>query len=327
MQMERRALYNLLRMNWLRDPKIPVEPWQVEEYRAMPLDLIFDKIRQQDVLLDRVSFLALAEEFDTPEDLTDHLVADIDADAPKQDQIYLLVFELWRRLIPEKLCLSIFCDELDHQIDLHDKEQAENPEPLQDALANLAIILDENTDQGGNPQEVFKTISSGCANDIEEFLYDFITDQIENKNLSYAAELLEDFTPYVADPKWFELLKARAIIASDIARANFLIAQLVENTSTESDLEFNLETLSTLVQGGDRELFLAVVAQSIPLLKNEEEFQDLLTICADYLHFLDQDHEENAIYKILKERSNISVDRSIDPSTPHFSQLIQILRS
>ena len=36
MDAERRALYNSLRMHWLLDPNMAVEPWQVEDYRSMP---------------------------------------------------------------------------------------------------------------------------------------------------------------------------------------------------------------------------------------------------------------------------------------------------
>ena len=37
MQIERRALYNLMRMNWQIDPSLPAEPWQVEDYRVFTI--------------------------------------------------------------------------------------------------------------------------------------------------------------------------------------------------------------------------------------------------------------------------------------------------
>src|SRR5438128_2674617 len=116
MQIERRALYNSLRLNWLQDPAISVEPWQVEDYRSFSIEKIFEQLKQKNIHLNKASFVALAENADTPEDLTDDLLADSDLDAAAQDYIYLHIFELWRTLIPEKTCLSIFCDELDHQI-------------------------------------------------------------------------------------------------------------------------------------------------------------------------------------------------------------------
>ena len=70
MELERRALYNALRLNWLRDPNLAAEPWQVEDYRNMSLEAIFERLKLQDIELDRTSFLKAAEEFDTPEELT-----------------------------------------------------------------------------------------------------------------------------------------------------------------------------------------------------------------------------------------------------------------
>jgi hypothetical protein len=324
--MERRALYNLLRMNWLRDPSTAVEPWQVDDYRALPVEILFNRLSKFEIFLDRTSFLALAENMDSPEELADHLTADRDDDMTIQDQVYLITFELWRKFEPEKLCLSIFCDELDYQIDLYDKDQIENIEVLQDTLAKLGVVLDENTDQGATPQEVFETICSGCGNDIENFLYDFISDQIENKNESYANELLEDFIPYVRDTKWFELLKGRVAASSDIGQANLIIAELIQDKSNDPDLEFNLEALASLVKGGDKSLFLGVVTQTIPLLQTEGDFQDLLAICADYLHFLDQDRSEQIIHTIIRQRAKYDPERPFDHKHPHVNDFINALR-
>jgi hypothetical protein len=67
MQIERRALYNSLRMNWVMDPTLEVEPWQVEDYRSLPIDTIFERIEEKNIPLDKETFLALAENVDTPE--------------------------------------------------------------------------------------------------------------------------------------------------------------------------------------------------------------------------------------------------------------------
>ncbi len=49
--------------------------------------------------------------------------------------------------VAERLCLSVFCDELDHQINLYDSGEIERPEAIPDVLANLQEVLDENTDR------------------------------------------------------------------------------------------------------------------------------------------------------------------------------------
>lgn len=325
MQIERRALYNLMRLNWLHNPNMPVEPWQVDDYRVMPVDTLFERLSFHDIDLDRTLFADLANEYDSPEDFTDALLAEYEADNVTQDQVYLLIFELWRRLLPEKPCLSIFCDELDYQVHLYDTGQTTNPEDIQDAVANLQVVLDENTDEGADPFEVFESISGGCANDIESFLYDYISDQIESDNLLYASDLLDGFNDYVRDVKWFDFLRARYIAHTDQAAANEHIPHLIQDSKDSPDLEYNLELLSFLVQGGGRNVFVDLVKRTIPLIQTEEDFQDLLTIAVDFFHRLDSEKEEKALQVLLRKRSHLHLEGLIDPKDPQISELLKIL--
>lgn len=327
MQIERRALYNSLRMNWLLDPSIKVEPWQVEDYRSMPMTAIFQRLQDKGYVLDKTSFLGLAEAVDTPEELTDDLLADSTLTSSESDQIYLLIFEIWRRLLPEKPCLSVFCDELDHTIYAYDTGTIDKTETIQDAIANLEVILDENADQGGDPVEVFESVTSGCANDVENFLYDFIAEQIDNDNASYASELLDGFSEYVHDVKWFDFLKARLMVNSDPAGADKLIRQLVHESAKDPDLELNLAIISSLVQGGERSLFALLVKKTVELLEKEEDFQDLLELCADYYRCLDQEQDEQAIMNILKSRPKANLGAPVKKSDPQVAQLIKICNS
>lgn len=325
MQINRRALYNSLRMNWVFDPSLEVEPWQAEDYRSLPLDAIFERLEERDIHLDRSSFIAFADNFDTPEDLTDDFLSHASADSHNQDQVYLLIFELWRRLLPEKTCLSVFCDELDQQIHLYDSGHAANAEGIQDALANLQVILDENIDEGADPVEAFKCIEEGCANDIESFLYDFITEQIESRNLSYAAELLDGFSDCVRDVKWFDFLRARVVSETDPEEADLIVRRLIKENAVAPNLEFNLELLSFLVRGGDKAAFDHLVKQSIRLIKVEEDFQDLLSISADFYHCLDHDPIEQKLQSILQRRLAIPLRSVFDSKDPQLVEFIKII--
>lgn len=325
MQINRRALYNSLRMNWVFDPSLEVEPWQVEDYRSLPLDAIFEKLEEKDIHLDRSSFIAFADNFDTPEDLTDDFLTHTPADSHNQDQVYLLIFELWRRLLPEKTCLSVFCDELDQQIHLYDSGHSINAEGIQDALANLQVILDENIDEGADPVEAFKCVEEGCANDIESFLYDFITEQIENRNLSYAAELLDGFSDSVRDVKWFDFLRARVVSETDPEEADLIVRRLIKESAVAPNLEFNLELLSFLVRGGDKAAFDQLAKQSIQLIKFEEDFQDLLSISADFYHCLDHDPIEQKLQIILQRRLAIPLRSAFDSKDPQLAEFIKII--
>ena len=250
MDIERRALFNSLRMNWLENPHIRVYPWQVEDYRALSPEEIFTRLSKNDIYLDRIAFCALAETSDSPEELCDGLLKDMDLDRPEQDQIYLLVFELWRRFVNEKPCLSIFCDELDTQIFAYDHAQVIHPENIQDIIANLEVILDENTDAGANPVAVFETISHCCANDLEAFLYDYIAEQIDIHNYSYASDLLDGFGKYVKDTSWFDFLRARLLSYTDPESADVIIQKLAQDVKKQKDLDLGLEVLAFLAKGG-----------------------------------------------------------------------------
>jgi len=325
-ELERRALYNLLRMNWLLDDSMAVEPWQVENYREMPMKLILQRLGDEGVSLDQVHFQALGDSYDTPEELCDELLEGLEADVQSQDKVYLLIFELWRRLVPEKQCLSIFCDELDHQIYLYDQGQMIDEEVIQDVLANLQSILDDNTDEGGNPSTIFESICAGCANDVESFLYDFIAEQIDKQDYPYASDLIEGFSQYLGDDKWFLLLRARLLSLTESEAADELIAQLIRKAMKESDLEFNLEILSFMVQQGDEGLFLKLAKKTRELLRSEDDFQDLLAICADYCSYLDCDEEEKALQQILDSRESKQPNAVVDPEDPQIEAFLEVLK-
>lgn len=323
--MNRRALYNSLRMNWVMDPTIDVEPWQVEDYRTLPADEIFERLDDKGIHLDKTTFLAFADSVNSPEDLTDGLLEDTQDDISAQDQVYLLIFELWRRLLPEKPSLSIFCDELDHQIHLYDSGQIKNIEPIQDALANLQVILDENFDEGADPIEAFNCVDDGCANNVESFLYDYIAEQIDNGNNSYAVELLEGFSRYLRDAKWFEFLRARVLSSTEPKEANQIIQRLITKAAKDPDLEYNLELLSFLVSAGEKETFERLVKSSLPLLELEEDFQDLVAISADFFHRLDQETVENTLQNILNMRAKNPLHKQFDPKDPQLATFKKVV--
>jgi hypothetical protein len=327
MELNRRALYNSLRMNWVLNPTLEVKTWQVEDYRAMPLDQLFERLEDMDIRLDKASLAAFADSVDNPEDLAEALLHDSTQAMDVQDQVYLILFELWRRLLPEKPCLSILCDEIDYQIHLYDQEQASNNEGMTDALADLQVVLDENIDAGADPHAVFDCINAGCANDLEGFLHDFISDQIDDCNYSYASELLEGFSTYLSDVKWSEFLRARLVAISNPTEANAIVKQLVNGKNTGSDLEFNLEVLSFLVSFGERETFERLLKRSADLLQLEDDFQAMLSIAADFYHRLDAEEIEKSLQSMLEKREKQKPDQFFDKKDPDLVEFFKIIAS
>lgn len=295
MQIERRALYNLLLQNWYLDKNAELLPWQVEDYRNLPLEEIFQRLTTLDLPLDSNTFLAFAEQSESPEDLTDQILWD-GADVFVQDQIYLLLFELWRRLAFHRPCLSIFCDELDHQVHLYDR--GEDGANLQNRLVELQKLLEKNVDQGLPPLELFRTICQGCANDIETFLYDYICEQLEECNFHYAADCIEGFYPYVADNKWFDFLYVKLLIETGSSDSDDLFKELL---TKELDVEFCLELLSYMLQQKRYTHFSSLAKQTLPLLEIEEDLIELLELCADFYDCLGDKKRGEFVRKIFSQ--------------------------
>lgn len=298
---DRRALYTALRLNWLKDPTLAVEDWQVKDYREMPYSVLFERLREAHIYLDRNAFLEAAQQYDTPEELSCALI-DETLPPEEQDQVYLITFELWRRLVSDKPSLSIFCDELDYQISLYDEGENAHSEQLQDLLASLQVLLEEGTDQGASPLEAFTHIAQACAHDLEDFLLDFIANEMDEENFTYAGELLEMFSPYLPQTKWLELTKARYVAHSDIRKAHRMVSQLLEEDEGEEELDFYLNILAFLSSESDRPLFNKAVLKSVPQLSQEEDLLDLIALCLDYHQSLYHHLEARALQSLLEAR-------------------------
>jgi hypothetical protein len=321
---ERRALYTALRLNWLQDPTLPVKDWQVEDYREMPYSILFERLRNCDIDLDRLGMLALINESDNPEDLCEMLVADMNIEPIVQDQIYLVLFELWRRLATEKPCLSIFCDELDYQIYLYDQGEVDNIEALQDVLGSLQVILEENSDRGVEPDVAFGYVSNLCAHDVEGFLLDYMAEQIDEANFTYATELLEIFTPYISSSQWLDFLRARLLVQSDSRAAQRIFKRLLEEEEGV-EFDFYLEMLSFLAVDGEEHLFKQALDRCIALVHAEEDLQDLLMLCQDYQQAQSNITAMKTLQRLSQERSKRSSSAVIKAHDPALVLLRQVM--
>ncbi len=301
MELERKALYTLLRLSWMQNPGLQVEPWQVEDLRSLSTEEAFERMARLGCSIDPQSFSVCAEQCDMPEELTGCFLDD-EVDPQLEDKVYLLVFELWRRLIPEKLALSVFCDALDHNIAAYDVEEVENDEAIQNGLGQLKELLDESVDQGRDSQEAFHVIKRHLAHDIESFLYDYIAEQIDVDNEGYASELIDAFIEYVDDDRWLYLLMARVVAPTDIEEANCLLRQIVEDDQVGPAVDLNLDMLDFLAHTGDRDLFIETARQTADLITTEEDLIDLLGSCAEYYRCLDQDNVEQKVADLLESQ-------------------------
>ncbi len=305
-----RALYNLLRFSPQEEKNVQVKPWQVLDYRLAKEEELFKSLEELGVVVGKQMFLLYAESQESPEDLLDFLWID-EEDSLGQERAYLVIFELWRRLVPAKKSLSVFCDELDHAIAGYDGNEKGVDERVSLLLDELENIVDEAVDHGADVGEILPMISEHSAHDIEPFLYDYISDQIVLGNEVYASELLDGFYSYVADRAWFDFLRARLFALSDPKEGDILLLRLLELLEEEPDLQLLLEICGFLINRGDLSLFRRAAHIALTFIENEEDFQDLLFSVADFYRFLDQDAKELQVRAMIKNRENHDREASI----------------
>lgn len=324
MELSGRALYNLLRGSWIEDRTLNVKEWQVEDYRALTEKDLWQRLALLGFSLERESFLAYAQECDGPEELAELLVS-TEEDETIREKVYLLVFEVWRRELPDRQTLSVFCDELDRLIDLFDRKKLEDETLLEEALDDLEKILDESVDAGLNPKDAFSLIGQFCAHDIESFLYDYLAEMVSSGQELAASELIDGFYDYVEDVRWFDFLRARLFARANVKESNDILARLLESLQERPDLDISLEIATFLASEGEPALFKQVILQCIDWIKTEEDFQDLLAIVASYHRCLDQEQEEKAIEAFFEKRSHRQLDLPFDRSDQEVSSFINTL--
>jgi hypothetical protein len=380
MQLKGKALFNLLRISWLEDRKGEVKNWQIEDLRDVSIEELFSRLKKLGLILDEESFSLYAENCNSPEELVDFVWIE-EEDLEGRDQTYLLLFELWRRLLPDQFCLSVFCDELDQLIELYDSGKLEDEEPLQNALLILEDILDDTYDKAsftfpgrisaereapdaaifdegiasaiseeksvadgclaagrkltgkvneaydkeGDAGRVFNEVALYCAHDLERFLFDYISDQIQEKNETCASELIDAFYDYSSDHRHFDLLRARLFALFDLEGSNLIYGRILEELGEVPNLELVLLVAESLIHHGDVRLFMQAIKQALPLLKTEEEFQNLLAMIAEYYRCLDRDEEENTIKSLLGARSAHPPGAAIDPSDAALTRISHLI--
>ncbi|MGE0197539.1 MAG: hypothetical protein AB7N99_01900 [Simkaniaceae bacterium] len=311
MTYEGRALYNLLQMNLKQNPDLEVEPWQVEIYRDLPEEELFSRLESHQIFLDKDNFLLYVDACESPEDLADCLY--LEEDYAKHEQVYLCVFELWRRLATHKQSLSIFVDQLDHLIEEYEEGKLENDEELQTSLESFQIILDDNVDEGGDPRDGYYFFSSYSCHDLEVFIYEYVSHQIDIENDLYASELLEGFFPYVDNKRWFELLRIRLVSAADVAGGNVMVQRLLESLKEEPELYLLFETLHFLIYVGENDQFIATFNRALEQLETEEDLRELLMLTAEYLESINKEKEVEVINDLIDQQKDKNLQDPLNP--------------
>ena len=320
MQLRGKSLYNLLRVKHNNNPKFRVALWQIEDLRELKLSTLFARLDKLGVFFDEVSFVEQARQFDNPEELTNHVWPKKEED---QAKCYLLLFELWRRLLPENLPISLFCDQLDCLIEAYDRGSLVEVDQLQEALESLEDILDNAADKEGAPEKIFLYACSYSAYDLEGFILDYIADQIIEENYVGASELLDGFSPYVTHKKRFEALRICLFLSTRTPSASLMFDRFLEYLQEEPDFESLLILMDYLVYRGNREFFFKVVKQALLFMRIEEQFQDVLEMMAEYYHYMDLEEEERRISQMSNTRRDYPVGGLLNKKDPIYLDIVK----
>ncbi|NGX55694.1 MAG: hypothetical protein KR126chlam2_01333 [Chlamydiae bacterium] len=329
MFLQRKALYNLIQIQITclqTDEELDtsqLEPWQTENYREYSIEHLLSELHSLNLTFDLGDFELYAKEFETPEEFAEQLAQEL---SPlESDRLFLVIFELWRRLFPEKQSLSLFCDELDHQIILYDASQSDSPTDMQDAIAYLQLILDDNADAGTKPPKAFEQIQTFCANNLENFLYDYIFDQIEEGDEAYARDLLDGFYRYVSEPCWFDYLIALTEMGQDPEEGYSKLETIVTGTRKQN-LDLNLEILAFLADNGTHNLFVTIAHKTLPNLDTEENFLEMVSICHAHYTYLNHEGLIQKMKAFLQQRQSQELDRPLSPEDPDLMALQKIFK-
>lgn len=296
MEFQGRAFYNLLQINYLEDPSIDVERWQIEDYRTFETAHLFAGLADLGISLNDESFISHANECATPEELFEVLT-----DAP-DDRPYLLIFELWRRLLKDEQPLSIFCDELDYLFLLYDLGKMENPDVLFEKFEELENIVDDSFDEGLDEEEIWDSLKPYLAHDLEVFLFDYCLDLLDEGQYTEVSELVGGFHSYVHDKRRFDFLRLPLLFETDESEAEIMAERLIEELSEEPDLELLYELLRLSASATETDLFLEVFNVAKNQASNESDLRELAEIVCDYLNFNDYEKDEQQLRQILGER-------------------------
>jgi hypothetical protein len=325
MLLQRKALYNLIQINL---PRIEsgelhmgdLQIWQKENYREKSTELLFQQLHGLGIQMDTVQWETIGRTSEEPEEIVENLAKT--REPLEKDQIFLIIFELWRRFFPEKRTLSIFCDELDNQMIAYDLER---PNQVADSLAYLEQILDDHVDRGVKPHKALELIQMYCASDITSFLFDYILRVVESGNHTYATELLDSFKRYVQKTTWFEYLEARAAILADPEEGYDLLEKIIKKVKSDSPLELVLEMLFYLANTGNHTLFHMLALKTVPLLTVESDFKDFLEAVYAHYDYLELKTPALAIARLFHNRASIPTNQPLDPSERALTQITAIL--
>lgn len=276
---ETKALYNSLRMLGASQPVLPRDAWKYTDWRALSLDQLFDHLVKIPLHLDAKSFLSWAGQCDTPEELVELL--GLEEEEESSDYLYLILFEIWRRLVPEKRCLSLIGDDMDHLIYAYDQGKDVDSVSIEERIVEWIRVLDSLCDQGASAQEALVAVEPYFAHDIPRFAMDFLLDMASSDERDHFVPLFEAVRPYCyKEPLWLKVVDLQFSMHGDIVRVRKQLGELVASVihSSELDIDLVFELCEIAFELEKEELLLRLLEKIIPHLEGLEEINGVIEL-------------------------------------------------
>lgn len=243
---------------------------------SLSTEELFERLREQAIDLDHLGFQSQAKSVENPEEFTLALVQE----PQLQGALYPVVFELWKRLLPERESLSIFCDRLDQAMFLYLDEEPSN---IQELLDELVLLLQEHVDKRWKPEKIFEQLDSYLVHDLEDFLHDYFLDRLDEGEYELTDEMQEAFAPYLPKALWLQYVHARVEISKSLEEGFPLLNNVIKQLHRKPDLVLQIEILDFLASGQNTVLFFPLAKETLPLLEEEEDLIEMLLLLRDFL--------------------------------------------
>lgn len=289
-KLETKAFYNSLRMLGSNVSRMS-QDWKAADWRERELDGLFDELKQMGIVFDTSLFYQWAAHCETPEELVDFLSMEEEVETgeweeERKDRLYLILFELWRRLVPEKRSLSLVADEIDHVIFAFDSGKEFLDEEIENALEEWIRLLNRLQDEGLSVREALQAIEPYFAHCVPEFAIDFLLDVSERGESERYISLFEKVRPFLtSEPLWAKIIELKFCLRDDIPLLNKklgdLVAHVLTTTNVESEVIFALCDIALKLKR--EELFLRLLEKVVPCLQEKDDVNVVVHLLTDFL--------------------------------------------
>lgn len=307
-----RGYYNLLWLQKLRGLPVSAESWESKDYRKIPLETLWNELSSLSLYFNSESFTAFCAPLDSPEELIQILMPE---EGEEKNKVYLLIFELWRRLLPAKESVSIFADQLDRKIAAYEKYKDDLE--LLSALNQVVDILESNTITDDPPEAIFERLCLYVAHDLESVIYTYIDSGLtDDSHLDSRLLLIDHFMPYVKDKSRLQFLRLKSMPVDFSYEREKLAEHIISSLQEKINIPLSIDLLFYFIEKRDKELFSEFFSFLISSVAEEKILVKLLDVLMEYHATFGRQEKQNQVYAFLQKH----LDKNQEVDIAHTSK-------